>query len=54
MTILMNKIKKYLIENFPENNSGGYVGLSVGESILLVLNSCEKKDIDETILVQLK
>lgn len=54
MTIVFDKINDILLKNLPDNNSGGEVVLSVGESLLFVMNVCEKEKVDKDILTQLK
>ncbi|VEB37619.1 ankyrin repeat domain-containing protein [Legionella cherrii] len=53
MSIPLDLIKKHLIQYIPENKSGGEVILSVGESLLLVMDACIQANVDPIIKDQL-
>lgn len=53
MSISLKDIKQILIEHIPVNKSEGEVILSVGESILLIMQACEKGQVDKSIMDQL-
>ncbi|CAM2838724.1 Ribulose-5-phosphate 4-epimerase and related epimerases and aldolases [Legionella steigerwaltii] len=53
MSISIELIKKYLIQYILENRSGGEVVLSIGESLLLVMDACIQANVDSTIIDQL-
>lgn len=53
MSIPLELIKKYLIQYIPENKSDGEVILSVGESLLLVMDACIQAKVDLAIIDQL-
>lgn len=54
MSILFTKLKDILSKELPTNNSGSEVPLSVGESLVLIINVCEKKKIDKSLLMEVK
>lgn len=53
MSIQFNRVKEILKTNIMQNKSGVKVVLSVGESLLFVLDICKKEKIDPSIIDQL-
>lgn len=53
MKFPLDSLNNCLFKNIPENLSNGEVTLSVGESLLLVLDACEKAKVDNCILDKL-
>lgn len=54
MSTLFNNIESIFRKKLPINNSGSTVNLSLGESLLLVLNVCQKEKVDPKLLTELK
>ncbi|CAM2881638.1 ankyrin repeat domain-containing protein [Legionella worsleiensis] len=54
MNFLFTRINDVLRKELPTNNTGAEATLSVGESLVLVINVCEKQNIDKSLLMELK
>ncbi len=54
MDVLFDKIKDIIIEKLPTNSCKAEVSISIGESLILIINVVEKEKVDENLLVELK
>lgn len=50
----MQQIEQAIENQIKANKSGGNIVLSVGESLLMVINACKKQKVDVAIIAQLK